>query len=71
MTKFFAVTKFFPEKNFPRPVLFPDFFSPDKEFIPIFFSVIINIIISYLFAKFIITMFFLMYFIYRSWAKQL
>ena len=56
VNNFFAVTKFFPEENFPRPVLFPDFFSPGKEFIPIFFSVIINIIISYLFAKFIITM---------------
>ena len=38
---------------------FPDFFSPDKEFIPIFFSIItIIIVFSYLFAKFIITMFF-------------
>ena len=52
-------------------MFFPDFFSPDKEFIPIFFSIIIIIIISisiiviviiiiitYLFAKSIITMFF-------------
>ena len=74
---FLQVTKFFPNEIFPRsffsrPVFFPDFFSPDKEFIPIFFSIIIIIIIisisiiviviiiiiTYLFAKSIITMFF-------------
>ena len=36
MTKFFPV-KIFPWLSFSRPVLFPDFFSPDKEFISIYF----------------------------------
>ena len=66
---FLQVTKFFPDEIFPRlslsrPIFFPDFFSPYKEFIPIFFYyyiiiiIIIIIIISYLFAKFITAMFF-------------
>ena len=62
---FLQVTKFFPHEIFPRlslsrPVFFPDFFSPYKGFIPIFSIIIIItiIIISYLFAKFIIIMFF-------------
>ena len=38
---FLQVTKFFPDEIFPqlsfsRPVFFPNFFSPEKEFIPIF-----------------------------------
>ena len=60
----------FPRLSFSRPVFLPDFFSPDKEFIPIFSSIIIIIIIiiisSYLFAKFITTLFFFMYFTYRG-----
>ena len=47
---FVQVTKFFPDEIFPRlsfsrPLSFPEFFSPDKEFVPIFFSIIIIIII--------------------------
>ena len=39
---FLQVTKFFPNEIFPQlslsqPVFFPEFFSSDKEFIPIFF----------------------------------
>ena len=45
---FLQVTNFFPGEIFPRlsfslPVFFPDFFTPHKEFIPIFFSIIIII----------------------------
>ena len=71
VTKFFASDQSFPRQIFPglyfsRPVFFLDFFSPDKEFIPILFSIIIMIIIiSDLFAKFIIIMFF--YVLDLSW----
>ena len=56
---YLQVTKFFPDFLFPDQY-FSSIFSPDKEFITIFFSIIIIIIIifSYLFLKFIITMFF-------------
>ena len=67
--------------NFSPVKFFPDFFSPDKEFISIFFSIIIIIItiiiiiiissssiISYIFSKFIITMFF--YILYLSWLSK-
>ena len=37
VTNFFAVTKFFPEENFPRPVLFPDFFFTWQGIYPDFF----------------------------------
>ena len=61
VTKFFASDKFFTDEiflrlSFSRPVFFADIFSFDKEFMPIFLSRII-IIISHVFAKFIITIF--------------
>ena len=75
MTKFFP-DEIFPRLSFSRQVFFPDFFSPGKEFILIFFSIIIIIIIiiiittiSYLFAKFIISMF-LFDVLYLSWLSK-
>ena len=71
-TSWGQVTKFFPDEifsqlSFFQPVFLPDFFSPDKEFTPIFFQLLLLLILlllllllllSYLFAKFIITIFF-------------
>ena len=74
---FLHVTKFFPDFLFPdqyfSPIfytwqrIYPDFFS---NIIIVIILILIISIISSLFAKFIITMFFLMYFIYRGWSKQ-
>ena len=73
---FLHVTKFFPDFLFPDQYFSPIFYTWQRIY-PDFFSNIIIIIIiliisiiSSLFAKFIITMFFLMYFIYRGWSKQ-
>ena len=67
MTKFFP-DEIFSQLSFFQPVFLPDFFSPDKEFTPIFFQLLLLLILllllllllllSYLFAKFIITIFF-------------
>ena len=62
---YLQVTKFFPDFLFPRlsfsrPVFFPDFFHLTKNLSRFFLIIVIIIIIifSYLFLKFIITMFF-------------
>ena len=66
--KFFT-DEIFPRFSFSRPVFFPDF-SPGKEFIPIFFSIIniIIIIFSYLFAKLLLPCFFDV--LYLSWLSK-
>ena len=53
---FLQVTKFFPDEIFSRSVFFPNFFHLTKNLSRFFLSRII--IISHLFGKFIITIFF-------------
>ena len=57
VTKFFASDEIFPQLSFSRPVFFPDFFHLTKSLFRFFLSRII-IIISHLFAKLIIAIFF-------------
>ena len=68
MANFLQVTKFLSDEIFPRP----DFSWP--AFFPDFFSIIIIIIIIIIISLFICKIYyyhaFLMYFIYRCWAKQ-
>ena len=63
---FLQVTQFFRDEiflqlSFSRPVLLLDIFSPDKEFIPIFFSIIVIIIIIIIIITVIIIIIFPIY----------
>ena len=60
---YFQVTKFFPNEifswlSFSRTVFFPDFFSLDKEFIPIFFRLLLLLLFPIYLQNFLLSCFF-------------
>ena len=71
---FVQVTKFFPDEIFPRlsfsrPLSFPEFFSPDKEFVPIFFQLLLLLLFFLYICK---TYYYHVFFdvLYLSWLSK-